>query len=229
MYIKPVKSTKLYEVVIDYIMEMINNGEIKPGEKLYTENEFMKMFKVSKSVLREAFRVLENRGIIETRPGDGRYMRLLTVGVERDRDYYQKYKESAIIDIYECRQIIEVNIVRLAAMRATSDDIDALDKINREMKLMISDTRETDLDMEFHLAISKAAHNIILFESMQNIINTLKDINEKYILPHQECRTLCAEHQDIFEAIASRDENRAVYAMRNHLMHFRDMIGETLT
>ncbi|MDI6601311.1 MAG: FadR/GntR family transcriptional regulator [Thermoanaerobacteraceae bacterium] len=227
MDVKPVKTTKLYEGVIDYIIEMINSGVIRPGQQLPTENEFIDMLKVSKGVLREAFRVLEYRGIIETRPGEGRYMRSIIGELGRDIDYYQKYRRASLLDICECRQMIEVGLVRLAVRRATPKDIDELGEINQRMRDMVLDDKETDLDMEFHLAISRAAHNIVLLESMQNIINTLKNINEKSALTYQAWRTLCFEHQDIFEAVASRDENRAVYAMRTHLMNLRNAIMES--
>lgn len=223
---KPVKTSKLYEGVINYILGMMDNGEIRPGQKLPTEDEFVKMLKVSKGVLREAFRVLEYRGIIETRPGEGRYMRSIIdkLDMDRNKDYHQKYRKSSLIDICECRQIIEVGLVRLAVRRARPKDIAELDEINKMTRYAVLDGRKTDLDMEFHIAISRAAHNIVLQESMQSIVSTLNNIDEKSILTYQSWRSLCLEHQDIFEAIASRDENRSVYAMQVHLTNLKNAI-----
>ena len=72
---KPIKNIKVYEQVIEQIKEMIYQGELKRGDKLPSERELRAQFNVSRASIREAFRVLEMIGLIESRPGEGTFIR----------------------------------------------------------------------------------------------------------------------------------------------------------
>ena len=74
MTFKTIVPVRLYESVTEQIMNLIKNNELKPGDKLPPERDLAEKFSISRGSLREAFRVLESRGIIE-RPGGGRFIR----------------------------------------------------------------------------------------------------------------------------------------------------------
>ncbi|MCD6473102.1 FadR family transcriptional regulator, partial [Candidatus Aerophobetes bacterium] len=75
MIFKEVTSVRLYENVIKQIVNLIKNNELKPGDKLPSERELAEKLSIGRASLREAFRVLESRGLIKSRPGRGRFVR----------------------------------------------------------------------------------------------------------------------------------------------------------
>jgi len=71
---KPIKKTRIYEKIVDEIKELITQGSLKWGDQLPTERELSETFKVSRTCVREAFRILESQGFLESRPGNGTYV-----------------------------------------------------------------------------------------------------------------------------------------------------------
>ena len=71
---KPIKKTRIYEKIVDEIKELITQGSLKWGDQLPTERELSETFKVSRTCVREAFRVLKSQGFLESRPGNGTYV-----------------------------------------------------------------------------------------------------------------------------------------------------------
>jgi len=70
MEFKEIAPVRLYESVIEQIMDLIKNNELKPGDKLPPERELAEKLSISRNSLREAFRVLESRGLIKSKPGE---------------------------------------------------------------------------------------------------------------------------------------------------------------
>ena len=101
---------------------MIDRNEIQPGDKFPSERELMGKLGVSRSVLREAFRVLESRGLVYSRPGGGRYLRKVESFKLRQGSSLDLEKD-ALLDVVESREIVEVQIVKLAVKRATDEEI----------------------------------------------------------------------------------------------------------
>ena len=75
MEFKKIIPIRLYENAIEQIMDLVKRSELKPGDKLPPERELAKKLSISRNSLREAFRVLESRGLIKSKPGGGRYIR----------------------------------------------------------------------------------------------------------------------------------------------------------
>ena len=71
----PIKNTKVYEQVIDQIKNMIDEGNLKKGDKLPSERSLVEQLKISRASIREALRALEVIGLIECRQGEGSYIR----------------------------------------------------------------------------------------------------------------------------------------------------------
>ncbi len=74
LIIKPIKTRKKFEEIVDQITLHIDQGYLKPGEKLPSERELVERFNVSRGSIREAFSALEMMGLIEVRTGEGSYV-----------------------------------------------------------------------------------------------------------------------------------------------------------
>lgn len=221
-----VKNVRLYETIIWQIMEMIDRGEIQPGDKFPSERILMEKLGVSRAVIREAFRVLEYRGLVESKPGGGRYLRKLE-SFELEKGSSLTLEKDALLDVIEAREIVEVKIIRLAVKRATDEEIKKLVEMDKEFHGYggnLEEYRREDKDLAFHLALSEMSHNFML-KTMVNFMLTLtQDLREKYILDYDNWLNLCHQHSDIVNAVVKRDEKEAVQRMSEHLDTLRQVI-----
>ena len=102
--------TLLYEEVVEELYRLIDEKHIQPGGKLPPERELIEQLKVSRNVLREAFHVLETRGVIVSHQGKGRFLREQPGhGSEKRTESLSKNLERySMLEAYEVRQVLEV-------------------------------------------------------------------------------------------------------------------------
>ncbi len=225
MKFREIIPVRLYESVIEQIMNLIKNNKLKPGDKLPPERELAERLSISRGSLREAFRVLESRGIIKSKPGGGRYIREIRKnGHNNTENIILSLEKSSILELLEAREIFEVKIVKLAAQKATAEDIElieeALNKMNEGEEL--KDDKKMESDTEFHLAIARASHNFVFVNIIKLHLDLLKETREKtqQIPGRREKRW--HEHQVILQAIKEHDSKRAGEAMLKHLRNVRE-------
>ena len=115
------RGTRIYEKVVEKLKASIANGDILPGDPLPSERQLMDDFGVSRSSLREAFRVMELLGLIESIPGKGRFVRHPRT-ISEDRETI-RLEDSAILELMEARRILDPAIAAEPAMRATPSDL----------------------------------------------------------------------------------------------------------
>jgi len=124
MIFKEVIPVRLYENVMKQIVDLIKNNELKPGDKLPPERELAEKFSISRGSLREAFRVLESRGLIKSKPGGGRFIREVgkdvLIGSE---NIILRLEKSSMLELWEARKVFEFKVAELAAQRVTAEDI----------------------------------------------------------------------------------------------------------
>jgi len=227
MEFREITPVRLYESVIEQIMELIKNNELKPGDKLSPERELAEKLSISRGSLREAFRVLESRGFIKSKPGGGRYIREIRKNGHNDTEnIILSLEKSSILELLEAREILEVKIVELAAQRATVEDIksieEALNKMNKEDGLR--DDKKTESDTEFHLAIASASHNFVFVNIIKLHLDLLRNTREKTQQIPGRREERWREHQTILQAIKEHDGKKAREAMLKHLRNVREVL-----
>ena len=227
MEFKEITPVRLYESVIEQIMDLIKNNELKPGDKLPPERELAEKFSISRGSLREAFRVLESRGIIKSKPGGGRYIREIRKnGHNNTENIILSLEKSSILELLEAREIFEVKIVKLAAQRAIVEDIKsiekALNKMNEEEEL--KDDKKTESDTEFHLAIAGASHNFVFVNIIKLHLDLLKETREKTQQIPGRREERWHEHQAILQGIKEHDSKKAGEAILKHLRNIRQIV-----
>lgn len=231
---KKVSPIRLYENVTEQVMVLIKSNELKPGDKLPAERELAEKFSISRASLREAFRVLESRGFIMSRPGGGRFVRKINKDTLIDTEnVILNLEKSSILELLEAREIFEVKIVELAVQRATAEDVKEIEKNFDKMDGMVGvknrdteDVDKTELDTEFHLAIARASHNFVFINIMRFHLELLKNIrNKTWQIPGRQAEQH-KEHQVIFQAIKERNSKKAAKAMLTHLKNIRELIAK---
>ncbi|MGH2395301.1 MAG: FadR/GntR family transcriptional regulator, partial [Candidatus Limnocylindria bacterium] len=124
MGIEPIKSTRIYEEIVRQIKTMIAEGRLKSGDQLPPERDLASKFVVSRTSVREALRALESLGFVEIRPGEGTFVRQVSVEeLIEPLALVLAAQREAIGDLFEARRLLEPAIAGLAARRATPDEV----------------------------------------------------------------------------------------------------------
>ena len=227
MEFKKITPIRLYESVIEQIMNLIKTNELKPGDKLPPERELAEILSISRGSLREAFRVLESRGLIKSKPGGGRFIREIRKnGHNSTENIILSLEKSSILELLEAREMFEVKIAKIAAQRATPEDMELIEKALNKMseEEEIKNDKKIESDTEFHLAIASASHNFVFVNIIKLHLDLLKETREKTwkILGRREEQQ--EEHQTIFQAIKEHNIKKAGESMLKHLRNVKEAI-----
>jgi GntR family transcriptional regulator, transcriptional repressor for pyruvate dehydrogenase complex len=220
MDIEPIRSTRIYEEIVRQVRAMIAEGRLKSGDRLPPERELAEKFLVSRASLREALRALESLGLLEIRPGEGTFVR--QVSIERliaPLALVVAQERGAIGELFEARRLLEPHVAALAATRATPDEIQEMARILEEQATEIArgGTGVTQ-DAEFHAAIGAAAHNRAITRIAGALVDLLAQSREASMNTHERRERSHRDHRRILDAIARGDEASARQAMLDHLV-----------
>jgi len=179
-----VKSNKVSQNITDQIRNAIFEGRLKPGDKLPSESELIKNFKVSKATLREALRSLEVLGFLEIRKGVSGGAFVTEVDMTKARDSvtnFLLFKNLSLKDLSEVRLLLEPYIAEKATLAITQEDLDRLEKLIRDSEHAIKngivfESRKDEI--EFHRIIASITGNPILMFILDFVENLLMDTKE---------------------------------------------------
>jgi DNA-binding FadR family transcriptional regulator len=218
----PIKRRKLYEDVATRIEEMIHAGRFAPGDQLPSEKDIMEELGVGRSTVREAMLSLRKMGLVTGRSGERSRVTTPTPNVLVNElsgaARLLLTQEGGIQKFQEARTLFEVGLARLAAQRATDEDIESLREALEENRMSIGDHESfKQTDVAFHLAIASIPRNPI-FTSMHNAV--AEWLTEQRTISGRTPQAFDAAfvaHTRIFDAIAKRDPGRAQDEMQRHL------------
>lgn len=201
------------------IIASIEQQEKLPGDKLPSERELSKAYGISRTSVRDGIRQLTTMGYIETKQNVGSFVSSkYSQAPANSASINNVFVAADIVNLMEVRLILENNIMPLAAVRATEDDIqhmkEAVDKISKHEN--INEFYLADLD--FHIALVEATHNEIVIELMQVIFRRLHQNEEFFLSSCLETRhktfTLFTE---IISSIIRKDVDKATALYSEHL------------
>ncbi len=205
---------------------LISQGVLRPGTKLPPEREMAPRFGVSRSSLRHALKALENMGILYQRVGDGTYLRESSEGIlSRPLELLILLDGISASELLETRLIVEPELAARAAERATSPDLDSLNRTIREMHKERDQQKLTELDIAFHQGIFVASGNRLsqrIFPIIQRAM--LKSIAITSTLVDAD-HTL-SFHKPIYDAIYKRRPAEARQKMIDHLEDARGLLAK---
>ena len=199
-----------------------------PGDSLPTEAELAKEYGVSRTVVREAGRILVEWGLVEIGPGRGMVVAQIDGrSLSRQFGLILEFGQGSFEQLMEMRLTLEISISRYAAQRRTAED---LERIYRAVA-GLSDSSDEQVpglraDLEFHTSLATAAHNPF-FERIANPINSyLRDVYESSLGYQAARRQTIDEHEAIAQAIAAGDPDAAESETIKHLVRVRDSSQE---
>ncbi|MGL5315991.1 MAG: FadR/GntR family transcriptional regulator [Peptostreptococcaceae bacterium] len=221
-----VQGKKVYELVIEQIQEKILSGEIKKGDKLPSERELSDQMGVSRTSIREAIRVLETMGLIESKQGEGNF---ICSNVEKSLieplSIMFKLNEGTWDHILELREVLELQTAKIAAEKATDEEVRELGELIQRMDEEIEGERREKvlvaIDQKFHNKIASISKNYLIenffMTSSKLFEEFIEDAREKIIEVHNDENVLFAEHCDIYEAIKEKNSRLAYDKMKEHM------------
>jgi GntR family transcriptional repressor for pyruvate dehydrogenase complex len=228
--IRQIRKTKIYKDIVNQLKTLILSGRLKEGNRLPTEREFAKQFGVSRVTVRQALTVLHEMGFVESRPGGGTFV---SQGI-RERILNPitatLLAEKELLDEpLEVRNLIEPQITRLAALRATGKNIRELERILTLQESKAHDGLPiTEEDTLFHEAIAKSAGNSILIKLIQSLHHHLRASREQSLMTPSGNQRSISDHREIVAAIASKNSQAAYNAMVKHLSNVEQLISQSL-
>jgi GntR family transcriptional repressor for pyruvate dehydrogenase complex len=227
----PIRTKRLYEEIVEQIKVLITDGRLKPGDKLLAERELAEQFQVSRASVREAIRTLEMLGVIDIRPGEGTFVRgTETDDIIRPLAMFLAVERSSLLDMFEMRRIFETATARLAAERASQEELDQIEAMleNMRERLNVQDPEKgEEFDAAFHYAVAEATHNSLLTKLFKTVSEEFAKANSvaRRQLYHdniQNAQKIIDQHSEILEAIRSRSPQVASEAMLAHLIFAED-------
>jgi len=225
---EPVKyHGNLSEGIVNQIMQAINNGELKPGDKLPAEREMCTVFSVSRTVIRDALKMLVGLGVVTIRHGMGAYINEVDGAEDVSRlAALLQISRGTVEELFQVREVIESQAAIWCTQNANEQDLRLLQHIVRKGK-ELGDADESKLallDAEFHLKIVESAGNRVLMRLMINLLDLLGENRARALMVTGRQRLSVLEHEKIYEAIEQRDPELARRRMLNHLTNVREAI-----
>jgi DNA-binding GntR family transcriptional regulator len=207
-----IQARSLREQVRHAIYEAMRTNRLKPGDRIL-ELRLAREMGVSQTVVREALRELEQRGLVESFPNRGTYVRRITRDDARE--------------IYSMRVALEAFAIRLAMPRLTDDDFGALEDLIEKMRAAAQandEQRFVDCDVSFHRTIVAAANHKLLLRTWQSI-NPFNWTFVTYLrLSGDDPVRLAERHRPLLAALRSGDVALAQQRIEEHIMQLADQL-----
>lgn len=206
------------DLVVDKITNSILNGDLSDGEMLPPEHQLCELFGVSRSILREAIRILTSKGLVEVKQGHGTFVRFpkIDVPLEAVANYLitNSFSQAQLMEV---RTPIEVEVAKLAAERREESHLTDMEASIQIMKdTSISDEGYADADNQFHNAIIDASGNPLFSIMIRSIMGSI-NFSRQLGIRHFGIEVVIKEHENILESIKQKDPQMAVDSMKNHM------------
>lgn len=213
----------LYEQIADRLeREIISLYEV--GQRLPSEQQLSERFAVSRTIMREAMKLLKERGLVDSRAGSGAYITHPEAQHVSDMlGRIIKLDGISFHEIYDLRSILEIAAIRRAVEHVTDGELDEMEGMLRQLRDRSLDiATRRDWDFAFHLAIAKASRNQLLVLMVETMSNVFKEVITAGIFVKGGIDDAILRHQRIMDALKARNADHAAYMMYAHL-HYSEM------
>jgi GntR family transcriptional repressor for pyruvate dehydrogenase complex len=227
------KGSTTAEFTAQHIENLILEGSLRPGEPLLSERDMALQLKVSRPTLRQGLKILEEQGLLTAEPNGARVVAPLATSITDPLIDLLSRRTDVVDDYLELRATLEGMAATLAATRANDIDRanlqDAMTRIDQAHQG--TDPHEESLaDVDLHVVIYEASHNIVLLQIMRALSGMLRrDVfrNRQKLYARSEVReVLLTQHRAIFAAIMDRDPERAGRAAEDHINYTSRVLTE---
>lgn len=220
---EPPTRQNLAQHVARQLLAAIQSGALAPGDRLPSETELQQRFGVGRSTIREALNGLVLLGAIEVRHGQG----AMVLGRGAGAGLQQAVQRAVTAELLEAREVTETAIARLAAERATDEDLAGLSALlDRHEQRLREEGGAIEEAARFHLLLAEAAQNEIFSQFIQMLLGLFRERGELLSEAAGYAEWELEAHRDVLEAVRSGSGERAQRAMARHLHDMRVILLE---
>jgi GntR family transcriptional regulator, gluconate operon transcriptional repressor len=212
--VEKLKRLSLPDEAAQMLRESIAAGKLAPGTRL-VEADMAQQLGISRGTVREALRMLEGQGLVESIPGRGTYV--------------ARFSEQDVEEVYSLRSLLEQEAVRLLTSRATADDLVTMEQALTDMFEAASLGKAADLmdrDLKFH----KLIWNLAGHRRLAHVLEDLSSQIQMYLAIdtqlYADLVAGIADHQGILDAIRAGSGELAAAKMAAHLKHAAEVVEE---
>lgn len=232
---KPVKQSKAYQDVVEQIQDSIMAGTLKAGSLLPAERELKEQFGISRGTLREALRVLEQKGLIEIRTGVAGGSMVREINSDNLSDNLGLLIRGCAVslkDLAEFREEMEGGVAALAAQRSGGDDVLLLEALLGEAEGHLNQGRPgwdafIRTDEQLHLALARMSGNLLFQTVLQSLYANIHTYYVKYLPVNQAMlQENLADLQAIIAAIKAHDAEQARSIAQSHVRRFNSYMED---
>ena len=209
------QTSSLTSAVQQALERMITIGELAPGDKL-NEATLAERLGVSRGPVREAFRMLEEAGLLTLKKNRGVYVRQVPL--------------DEALEIYDLRAMMEAEVGALLAINATAEQITALQTMLSSMEAAVAASDAPlyfQLNVEFHETLVSFAGNKKMFLLYRRLTRELDLFRRRNLSQQALLSNSIQEHREVLAAIASRDPERAAQTLRRHVLNSRERTAQS--
>src|ERR1700733_262414 len=222
---KVVRTSRLYEQIVQQIEDSILKGTLKAGDQLPSERELALKFGVSRTAVREAVKALHEKGLVEAYSGGGTFITDgTTEAVRQSINLMMRIDQTeGSENLAEVRQILEPEIAALAATRIQEPQLVTMREASTVMNEALQDPDDyIEADLDFHLALAEAVKNPLILSLLDSIVGLLREQRSRIFNVEGGPQRGQYHHKRILAAIEQRDSDAAREAMRAHLQQVRE-------
>jgi GntR family transcriptional repressor for pyruvate dehydrogenase complex len=217
---RTVKTSRLFEQIVQQVEDSILKGQLKPGDQLPAERDLAQRFGVSRTAVREAVKTLREKGLVEAYSGRGTFV---TNGnsqaIRQSLDLMIRInKQEGLANLAELRFVLEPEIAALAAPRIEEQLLTTMREAVAVMERNLHDPDAyVEADLDFHLALAEAADNPLILSLLDSIVGLLREQRSRIFDVDGGPERGQFHHKQILTAIENRNAEAAREAMRAHL------------
>ena len=216
--------------VVSRIRGLVERGELSAGDQLPPEGDLARELGVSRTIVREALKLLEGQGIVAMVTGRRAMIRAVDPGLVQD--YFERVlateQADGLQDVMELRDAVEVTVAVLAAQRRTTEQVTELERIMAEMDLHVGQHElYAQLDAQFHIHLAASSQNAVLAGIMSSLRGTLETAVILGLRYHRAAGALMdihGLHRRIADAIIAQDASEARRLTEEHCAEARAVI-----
>lgn len=210
---------RAYEGILGHIHQLVEDGVLKPGDKLPSERKLAERFRVGRSSVRDAIRILEVRGVVKARQGGGTVVQAFSSdALVAELAGTLVRKRALVQELMEVRCMLEPPLAARAAVHASAEQIEHMEDILlRQRRKVKRGEMAVEEDTEFHSTIARAAGNRVMLAVLDTLVSLLTETRRRVLHDQERARSSLAGHRQVLRAIRRREPGAAERAMRKHI------------
>ena len=222
--LEAIRRPRLYEEIAKQLQGMIDDGRLKPGDRLPPERELVRSFQVSRGSVRDAIHALEGMGLVRSRQGEGTIVRGADFLVP-PLSAALAPKRELVVELLEIRRIVEPAFAARAAVHATSEEIARLQDVLRRQRERTRRRESTiEEDSEFHYLVAMASRNSVVNRVVDVLMDLMRESRARSLQVDGRLERSLEGHTRVLKAIQRRSPRAAELAMRRHLSEIEALL-----